>query len=370
MKNRKSIVLLFLLAACIFYAHAQEKSADTTACCNAKNCFECCRPDAFAPAGIMTDHVHPKGEFGIAYGFMFMNSQGNMSGTKLVSDDDIYNVKGYMMSPHIMNMQMHMLMPMYGITNRLTVMAMINYYVNTMSMHMMPMQNMMMSMPGMTMTDYSNMPTSSKSSGLGDTKLYLLYNLLGNCMHRLVAGAGVSLPTGNIMVKGATLQSNNDVLPYNMQLGTGTYNLLPSLIYVGQTTHLTFGAAFNCSIKPGVNSRNYSWGNEYSFSPWIAYKFHSWASISLRTEAYNMGALYGWDNQIHLSSGNDPSANYINYGTQQRFSGYAGINLYANSGVFKRMRLFIEYGMPFYQNLQGLQMPVKSSVSVRLQYNF
>lgn len=356
--------MLAIIACARLQVYAQDK--DTVACTqNTKSCFECCRPDAFAPAGIMTDHVHPKGEFGIAYGWMFSESKGNLQGTDNLSDNLIYYHKGYMMAPHLMRMQMHMLMPMYGITNRLTAMAMVIYNANKMNMHMMPME----SMPGMAMDAYNNMPTSTQSSGLGDTKLYLLYNLLGNCMQRLVVSGGISIPTGKIDAKGETLQGANDVLPYSMQLGTGTLNLMPGLVYVGQTYNLNFGVAANSNIKTGANVRNYRWGNEYSFSPWFAYKIKSWVSLSVRAEYYRMERIEGYDATIHLSSGNDPSANVLNYGMQQRIGFYGGLNLYAPSTCFKGMRLMAEYGLPVYNEMLGLQMPAKSFFSARIQYD-
>lgn len=362
MKTKEFFLVAALIASARLQVYAQEK--DTSACIqHTKSCFECCRPDAFAPAGVMTDHVHPKGEFGIAYGFMFSESKGNVEGTNSLSDEQIYYNKGYMMAPHIMRMQMHMLMPMYGITNRLTAMAMVMYNVNKMNMHMLPMT----SMPGMAMDTYNDMPTSSQSSGLSDTKLYLLYNLLGDCMHRLVVSGGVSIPTGKINASGATLQGSNDVLPYNMQLGSGTFNALPGVVYAGQTYHLNFGAALSSNIKTGANNSNYRWGNEYSFSPWFAYKIQSWASISIRAEYYRMDAIQGYDKAIHLSSGNDPSANVLNYGMQQRAGIYGGINLFAPSSCFKGMRLMAEYGLPVYNKMAGLQMPAKSFFNIRLQ---
>jgi hypothetical protein len=358
MKNFNYLLLGVLLQS--FSAYSTQKG-DTTKCS-----FSCCRPDAVAPSGIMTDHVHEKGKFAIAYSFMDMAMQGNQTGTKSVSDATVFNT--YMMATNRMNMQMHMLMPMYGITDRFTVMAMINYNVNTMSMHMMPMQNMV-NMPGMTMADYSNMPTKMKSSGLGDTKIYALYNVLPSCNHRLVAGFGLSLPTGSINAKGLTMQSNNDVLPYCMQLGTGTYNLLPSLVYVGQGSHLSWGLALNANIKLGTNTHTYCVGNEYSGSPWLAYQFTSWVSVSTRVEYYNMGKLYGWDSTINQSSGNDATANAANYGGQ-KVNAYIGLNLYAPKNFLKGARLLLEYGMPAYQNTIGLQSTVKSTVTARLQFNF
>ncbi|MGZ3867317.1 MAG: transporter [Bacteroidia bacterium] len=345
------------------YAQINDTSANTL---QTKKCFECCRPDALAPAGIMTDHVHPKGEFGLAYGWMFSESKGNMQGTKNLSDDEIYYNKGYMMAPHLMRMHMLMLMPMYGITNRLTAMAMVMYNVNKMNMRMMSMENMQ----GMAMDAYSDMPTSSRSSGLGDTKLYLLYNLLNDCIHRLVLSGGVSIPTGKTDAKGATLQGPNEVLPYSMQLGTGTLNLLPGLVYTLQTYNLNFGAAVSSNIKTGANDRDYRWGNEYSFSPWFAYKIKSWVSISARVEYYRMERIQGYDVTLNLSSGNDPSDNVLNYGMQQRVNVYGGINLYTPSSCFKGMRLMAEYGLPVYNEMVGLQMPAKSFFNIRIQYDF
>ncbi|HTA63643.1 MAG TPA: hypothetical protein VK835_14355 [Bacteroidia bacterium] len=358
MKNYTILLLVALLQT--FVANSAERK-DSAQCSSS-----CCRPDAFAPAGIMTDHVHNKGSFSIAYSYMDMAMQGNRIGTKTVSDATIFN--SYMMATNRMNMQMHMLMPMYGITNRFTLMAMLSYNANTMSMHMMPMQNMM-NMPGMTMADYSKMPTSMKSSGLGDTKIYALYNVLPSCNHRLVTGLGLSLPTGSIHAKGATMQSTTDILPYNIQLGTGTYNLLPSLVYVGQGTHLSWGADFNANIKLGTNTNNYCFGNEYSVSPWLAYQFVKYVSVSARAEYYTVGKLYGYDAAINLSSLNDATANTANYGGQKA-NGYIGVNLYSPANILKGSKLLLEYGVPFYQNTVGLQSTVKSTITARLQFNF
>jgi hypothetical protein len=372
----KKVNILLLVALLQTFVVSLTKGQDTTKCDGS-----CCRrPDDLAPAGIMVDHVHEKGRFGIAYMYMNMAMQGNQSGTSSVSDNQVF--ANYMMAPNKMNMQMHMLMPMYGITDRLTAMAMINYNINTMSMDMMPMSTMM-NMPGMVMTSsMANMPTNMKSSGLGDTKLYLLYNFLSSCNQRLVVCAGVSLPTGSINVKGTTMEGANSIMSYCMQLGTGTYNLLPSVVYAKQFNHLSFGVAFQSNIKLGVNSHNYCLGNEYSFSPWAAYKVASWASISLRAEGYYMGAMYGYDNGINQTANSDPTANAYNYGSKKLINGLVGVNLYAPKSCFKGLHLLVECGTPLYQNLAGrpfpstitpyqeFQMPTKWTLTARLQYNF
>ena len=359
-----------------FVAYSAEGS-DSTKCS-----FSCCRPDAVAPAGIMTDHVHDKGKFGIAYSYMNMAMKGNQSGTSAVSDNQVFT--NYLVSPGKMNMQMHMLMPMYGITDKLTAMAMINYNVNTMIMNIQPGANPADLPPCCRAAAIANenLPSKMKSSGLGDTKVYLLYNLLGACNQRLVVGAGVSLPTGSISAKGSTNSGSNSILGYNMQLGTGTYNLLPSLVYTAQLKRFTIGAAFQSNIKLGVNSHNYSWGNEYSFSPWAAYKIASWASVSLRGEAYYMNELYGYDADINQTASSDPTANVYNYGSRKVINAFAGVNFFIPKSFLENLHILVEYGMPVYQNLGGrefplgtptqpeFQMPTKSTITVRVQYNF
>src|ERR1700752_3529887 len=102
MKNYK---IFFILFVSFYNLNLKAQTNDTT---SNQNCFNCCRPDAYAPFGLMmTDHVHPKGEISFAYYYMNMQMQGNMSGTKVVNDNEVF--KSYAMSPAKMQMQMHIL---------------------------------------------------------------------------------------------------------------------------------------------------------------------------------------------------------------------------------------------------------------------
>ena len=98
---------------------------------------------------------------------------GNLSGSKSISDQQIF--QNYIMSPDKMMMQMHMLMLMYGVSNKLTLMAMLNYNVQSMNMNMFPVS--VSQMPGMDMTS-NNGKMNGTTSGLSDTKLYAIYKLL------------------------------------------------------------------------------------------------------------------------------------------------------------------------------------------------
>src|SRR5208283_2732918 len=92
----------------------------------------------------------------------------------------------YMMIPTYMDMNMHMLMAMYGVTDNLTVMGMASYEANNMQMVM----DMGPMMPKMRYKNQSPMETE----GVGDTELRGLYKI----NKYLTGSLGLSIPTGSI----------------------------------------------------------------------------------------------------------------------------------------------------------------------------
>ena len=77
----------------------------------------------------------------------------------------------------------------------------------------------------------------TKSSGMGDTSASFLWKAFQHKYHKINLNFGVSLPTGDIDQKDIILtpmgMQPKSVLPYCMQLGSGTYDLLPGFTYTG-----------------------------------------------------------------------------------------------------------------------------------------
>ena len=109
---------------------AQINPSDST-CANEAYC-SC--GDYEIPAGVMISHTHMKGEWMVSYRWMRMNMAGVIRGTQDLSQTDV--LSDYQTSPDFMRMRMHMLMLMYGVTDKLTFMAMLNYTSNYMEMTM------------------------------------------------------------------------------------------------------------------------------------------------------------------------------------------------------------------------------------------
>jgi len=346
-------VLLFSKSSILF-----SQICDTTLLCS-------CIDDDLNPAGIMLGHEHPQGTWKLSYRYMSMNMSGNLSGINTVDDDTIFN--NYMMSPKNMRMDMHMLMAMYGVTDKFSIMAMFNYNILSMQMNMFPTTSM--NMPGMNMGSGNNTTMASKTNGIGDIQLYATYVLLKRNINFLFLSGGISVPAGSIYAKG----KNDDMiypsmrLPYMMQLGSGTVDFLPGVTYLLRYEDFSFGTQVTSILRPFNNSLGYHLENKLSLNWWAAYKWLPWISTSARVEDNYTSSISGNDAQLVMT--NEPSANPFNYGGQL-VNGYAGINIYFNKSFLINSKLSAEYGIPVYQFVNGIQLGTKSTFNVSWTFSF
>lgn len=323
----------------------------------------CCLNDP-TPAGIIISHIHNKNEWMLSYQYMNMGMNGILEGTKLVSQNDVFT--NYLMASNGMRMDMHMLMGMYGIADRLTTMVMLNYNSNSMEMSMFPVSGQ--SMPGMVMNSPS-MSSSMMTKGFGDIKLHFLYGLMKRENHRFLIAAGVSIPLGSIQQKGNSVDLiyPNERLPYAMQLGSGSLDILPCINYLYQKNDLTFSGQVSATIRSSVNTIGYKWGNEVVLNTWLAYNWINSFSSSCRLEGSVVGAINGRDHSLYIY--NELSANPFNYGGQ-KLKGYVGSTYQFKEGFLKNNRLSVEYGIPMYQKLNGMQMKLTQSLFASWSYTF
>jgi len=360
----KWIPIALLAATYNSYGQAdQPQAADTEpkvvgACCSG-NCCD----GSFTPLGVMTDHIHAKGEWMASYTYMDMTMRGNRTGTSRTSDSVLY-AKGYMMAPASMTMHMHMAMLMYGLTDRLTLMAMGGYTSYNMSMNM----QFAMIMPGMK-DPAASMTTTS--SGVSDTRVSALYNFSKSSTSRLIGSLGISLPTGSYKVKGVTMLGTNERLPYDMQPGTGSFALQPDVTFAKQAGKMAWGVNAGADIKLNKNDLKYRQGNSYHATAWVAYKVLPFASLSLRGEGVWVDKISGADSVIAnpVYEQFDPTTSTSHYGGTWG-NAYAGLNFHWNKPVIKNFQAQIEYGIPFYENLNGPQMSVHSTLLAGLSYRF
>ena len=315
------------------------------------------RADAYAPIGVMGDHLlHKKGEWMLSYRYMHMDMDGSRIGTNNVSTSQILQVPNRFADPPNqppflrivptnMTMDMHMFGAMYAPTNNLTLMAMVNYIDKEMD-------HLTFNIPGTLIGGFT-----TRSEGIGDTKITGLYRLYKDSVHHAHLNLGLSLPTGSITNRGTILDpmgnTPNVRLPYAMQLGTGTFDLLPGVTYNGRVGDFSWGGQFRSEIRlEDENDEGYAWGDLYGLTGWLAYEWARWISTSVRLDAWTQDSISGIDPNI---VGPVQTANPDFYGGEQVFA-YFGANMAGQSGIIRGHRLALEVGVPLYRNLNGPQL--------------
>ena len=321
------------------------------------------RADAHAPIGVMGDHIHGQGELMLSYRFMNMWMQGNQIGEDNVSPDTIVTTVpnrffGAPMQPPTlrvvptkMNMNMSMFGAMYGLTDRITLTAMLPYLDKDMT----------------NITYKGGIGTkslgrfSTNSDGVGDLSFGGIVGLYEASTEEsdehLNLGMMLSAPTGSISEKGRILTPMGGTpivtLPYAMQLGSGTWDLIPSLTYTHRMGNLSFGGQYRGIYRlENENDHGYRLGNLNQVTGWTAYEWAPWISNSLRVAYQNLDDISGIDPNI---TGPVQTANPDFYGGD-RADLLFGVNLIGQKGVVCGHRLAGEFGMPFYQNLNGPQL--------------
>ena len=316
-----------------------------------------------APIGVMGDHLHKKGEFMFSYRYMNMDMQGSQDGSTDISPEQIASTvpnrfAGSPMQPSTlrvvplqMSMEMHMLGMMYAPNNKVTLMAMTNYQQRTM--------DHVTFMGAMGTTRLGNFTT--RSQGIGDTSLSALIKV-NNHWH---ATAGLSLPTGSIDETDAILTPMNTRpsprLPYPMQLGSGTYDVISGLTYASGHELWGWGSQWRSTFRTGENSENYTLGDEHKLSSWLSYSFSDALSLSSRIQYLNRGNIDGIDPQIIAPV---QTADPDNQGLE-RWDFSLGANWLLPG---HKHRLALELSAPIAQKLDGPQLETDYMFTLGWQY--
>jgi len=305
-------------------------------------------------------HNHPAGMWMFNYKFMHMHMAGLRDGTTNIGQSEVGYKRGlpynYMMIPTRMTMDMHMFMLMYGITDRITVMVMANYLNNSMEM--------LMDMgPGKMIKPDPPM----ESNGPGDTELRGVYKI----DRHFTASLGLSLPTGDIKKDFVTMKMKFRQ-PYDMQLGSGSYDLKPAITYnsVSDDEKWNWGGQVMYTWHTAKNDNDYKLGDILKATGWLQRALGP-ATSWMRVAYSDTGRIKGSDPEIdklnHPKMGTGapmPDADPDNYGGR-RFDGMVGLSL-----VKGPLSIGIEGGMPLYQDLNGLQLKTKWFVNTGLQLMF
>lgn len=304
---------------------------------------------------VLGGHTHPAGEAMVGYDYMHTSMTGLYQGTHQISSSQAFG-EGFGVVHTDMEMDMQMIDAMYAPSDRLTLMTMLNY--KTMSMEH-------LRSDGSTFSQWAQ--------GFGDVEAMGLITILGDIRkggNRLVLNVGMSFPTGSIGIKDHAEGNPNApdaLLEYIMQMGSGTYDPMPGLTYLGDSGRWSWGAQNMETVRFGLNDHGYRLGNEYRLSAWGAYGITDWFAPSLRLDGSHWGEITGSDPGL----ANNPTPegrSYLRAG--DRLDLLFGLNFLIPKGIFKCSRFMIEGGIPVYQNLEGPQLGTAWMLSAGFTYGF
>lgn len=301
-----------------------------------------------APGGVMGDHVHGQGDWMFSYSYQRMHMDGMRDGSNSLSDGEV--LADFMVAPLRMDMEMHMLGAMYAVSDKFTLMGMLPLVRKDMD-HVTRM--------GARFT--------TRSEGVGDVKVSALYALSQGPRRNILVSLGVSAPSGDIDETDDTPAMSGAQLPYPMQLGSGTWDLLPGLTYTGEHGPWSWGTQLLATLRLGDNDNDYSLGDRLELSGWTAYRFAPAWSASLRLRGQGWGDVDGDDPQLNPAL--VPTADPELQGGR-RLDVLAGVNFFVPVGAVGANRVGIEAGLPAYEHLDGPQMSAQWMLSASWQLLF
>jgi hypothetical protein len=306
------------------------------------------RPDDHAPIGVMGDHMHPEGGGMLSYRYMRMDMDGNRDDTHRVGTGSV--LSDFLVAPTEMDMEMHMLGLMWAPSDRVTLMGMLPILRQDMD-HVTRM--------GQRFT--------TRTKGIGDVSLGGMIRLLEDGGHHVHLNAGLSLPTGSITEKDDT-PAGHVRLPYPMQLGSGTFDLLPGITYTGMSEHWSWGGQLRGTLRLGRGDEGYRWGHRFGATAWVQRPWLDWLSTSLRLDYQRWGDIHGDDDRLNPAV--VPTAD-PNLRAGERIDALLGLNfLVVREGPLAGTRFAIEGGIPIHQDLDGPQLETDWLLTAGFQYAF
>lgn len=294
----------------------------------------------------------------LSYRFMQMRMDGNRDGTDRVDPDAVVDPGefNFTIAPTRMPMSMHMVGLMYAPTGAVTLMVMVPF--------------ISLDMDHVTRAGGA---FSTSTSGIGDVKVSAMITVARPGNQRVHISAGVGLPTGSIEKSDVTPMSapNETQLPYPMQTGSGTFDLLPGVTYLGQSADWSWGGQAGATIRIGENDQDYRLGNKMSATAWGARQVSRNVSTSVRLVLTDWGNISGaspaYANAVMMRM--VPTA-FTDLRGGTRLDAGLGTNLHIRGGSLQGLRLAVEGSLPIYQSLDGPQLETDWQLMVGMQYAF
>jgi len=208
------------------------------------------------------------------------------------------------------------------------------------------------------------------SEDIGDTRLGMSHQFARRGSSAWTVNAAISLPTGSINERANTPAGPSSLLPYTMQMGSGTADLSLGLSWQRSQSHVTWGVDANATLRNGRNNHDYRLGNKHGVGIWVYGNVWPHIQPGVQLAWHHTGRIRGADPNIPGpdASGLYPTAvlNPNNYGGE-RLDATAFVRYMPPEQPWY---VDLQYMQPLQQDLNGPQMGVDHTVGLTLGYSF
>jgi hypothetical protein len=205
------------------------------------------------------------------------------------------------------------------------------------------------------------------TKGVGDIAVNVAHSKKLTTKSRLQVSAGLRIPIGSIDKVGDTPRNGtgtNERLPYTMQLGSRTLDLSGSAAYSWQARNVNLSAGANTIIRTGINDNGYRIGNSISGSLSSRYTKNPVFQPGLKLTYRDIQKIHGGDAALLVPG---PFSFPAGITDPSNYGGKSLNTVFTVKGCIDdscSMSFNAEYGVPIYQNLNGVQPKVRRTLSL------
>jgi hypothetical protein len=280
------------------------------------------------PLGMRFDHPPERGHWAFSYRYVRATRSGLIDGHDPVSASSLLG-NPYDEVPTSQNDETHLISVAYAPLDRLSFEISLPYVLREQDI--------------LTQTGTRQV----SASGIGDAQFVFVVPFIHNRDQETHLSVGFTFPTGSIQ----QVDSNGDRLAYDMQLGSGTWDVVWGITYTGRYERLGWGGEVHGVYRIGENAVGYRQGTVYEASAWLSGMAFKRLAFSGRLGWARRGNVHGLDPTLDPLI--NPSRDPYKQGSNRLEVG-PGMNVLLP--VFGGQRLAIEWLVPVYQTVSGPQL--------------
>lgn len=311
------------------------------------------------PAGVMYAHLLPRAGMMLGYRYMDMRQDGDFRAGSTTLGAGALDARcgstPCLTRPSSMLMRMHMLEVMVAPSDWLSLMLMPQTIDGEMDMRQ---------IPGASAAEHAG---AHVSDGLGDTQLGALVRLFERPGQRVQAGLMLSAPTGEYA---ATMDGSGAgvVQDFGMQRGSGTWDLRPSLTWLGERGRWFAGAQLAGVFRlEDANDAGYAFGDAWQFSGWGGLRVLPWLAGTLRIVHSVQDAVRG--DVVRQQPAESPAELPFNQGGRSTDLGL-GVVATVQGGAFTGHQFSAEWLQPVRDEPNGAQLARDGALMANWSYAF